>query len=138
MEAVVLSQSVSKCRCAPGASQKALKRAKKRFKNVRQRLDWSSGAVDLVVPDDVPDSRLWEDTCFKLDLFDVHGTAKTKADALSDWVLAKYSKQCCLNYFKKFNLVEPKQTMSIPEAWKSSTLKRLREELYWEDEERSD
>ena len=57
----------------------------------------------------------------------------TKAEALSKWVLAGYSKQCCLNYFNTFNLVVPKREKDIPEPWRSSTLKRLREELYWED-----
>ena len=116
---------------------KALKRAKKRLKKTRQRLDWRTGEVDFVVRDDVASQTMWEDSCFSLDLYSVDGVEMTKAEALQKWLRAGHPRERCLNYVNALNPVVPSRNQDIPDEWRSSTLKRLRQELNLEDDKHS-
>ena len=89
--------------------------------------------MDFVVHDDVPDQRVWDDSCFQLDLFSVEGDEQTKAEALSKWVTAGYSWRSCLAHLASFRSVTPK-ARSIPEEWRKAAMKRLREQLFSDED----
>ena len=116
--------------------------------NARQRLNWESGnitfaAFEIIRQDirseraDMPDpgvereaTQIWEAECFGLELFEVDGVAKTKAEAFAGWRRHGHSQSECLRYWVYCQFIQiPDEKRKIDKEWKSGTLEIIRKDL---------
>ena len=155
-----ISRSVQKMSCKPGQVKKDNDRRKKRKvlkerfgpDKIRQRVDWQSGEVKLVIYEDIkqecwpsgmPDveaesiataraNEVWQADCFLLQTYLVQEWPErfqTAAEAYSEWIQQGWTQSACKKYLKNLAKLPQDCNRRVPASWLQRRRQELREQL---------
>ena len=72
--------------------------------------------------------KIWEEDCFKLDIYRTGGKEGTKAEFMVEWLHRGYYWDACIAHLKTLSPTKGKKR-ALPETFRTDTKKRLRENV---------